>query len=106
MSFDAALLRVQQLQALITSQPVVAPSTSTTPTTTSPSTTSFTDALQSAGTTASLTGATATAATAQAAPTSAGQAILNLVKSQVGVAEQPPGSNDSPTIAKYRQATA
>ena len=38
--------------------------------------------------------------------TSAGQAMLNLVRSEVGQAEQPPGSNDSPRIAQYRQATA
>ena len=37
---------------------------------------------------------------------SAGQAIVNLVPSEVGVAEQPPGSNDSPRIAQFRQATA
>jgi hypothetical protein len=101
MSFDAALLRVQQLQALVNPQLVAAPTPVTTPATTP--TTSFTDALQSAGTTASLTGA---AATTQPAPTSAGQAILNIVKGEVGVSEQPPGSNDSPRIAQYRSATA
>ena len=31
---------------------------------------------------------------------------MNLVQQEVGVAEQPPGSNDSPRIAQYRQATA
>src|SRR3954447_2180406 len=50
--------------------------------------------------------AAATAATAQPAPTNAGQAILNAVRGEVGVAEQPPGSNDGPRIAQYRQATA
>ncbi len=38
--------------------------------------------------------------------TGAGQAMLNLVRNEVGQAEQPPGSNDSPRIAQYRQATA
>jgi hypothetical protein len=38
--------------------------------------------------------------------TPAGQAVLELVRGEVGVAEQPPGSNDSPRIAQYRQATA
>ncbi|HWT24722.1 MAG TPA: CHAP domain-containing protein, partial [Solirubrobacteraceae bacterium] len=38
--------------------------------------------------------------------TAAGQAIVNLVRGEVGQAEQPPGSNDSPRIAQYRQATA
>ncbi|MGI8780689.1 MAG: CHAP domain-containing protein [Solirubrobacteraceae bacterium] len=37
--------------------------------------------------------------------TPAGQAVLNLVRGEVGQAEQPPGSNDSPRIAQYRQAT-
>jgi hypothetical protein len=38
--------------------------------------------------------------------TSAGQAMLTAARAEVGVAEQPPGSNDSPRIAQYRQATA
>ena len=37
---------------------------------------------------------------------SVGQAIVELVRGEVGEAEQPPGSNDSPRIAQYRQATA
>jgi hypothetical protein len=45
-------------------------------------------------------------ASASPAGTPAGQAILNAVRPEVGVAEQPPGSNDSPRIAQYRQATA
>ena len=50
-------------------------------------------------------GGTATLTTPQPA-SSAGQAIVNLVSQEVGVAEQPPGSNDSPRIAQFRQATA
>ncbi|MGH2969523.1 MAG: CHAP domain-containing protein, partial [Solirubrobacteraceae bacterium] len=38
--------------------------------------------------------------------TGAGQAIVNLVRNEVGVAEEPPGSNDGARIAQYRQATA
>jgi hypothetical protein len=38
--------------------------------------------------------------------TAAGQAMLRLAQAEVGVAEQPPGSNDAPRIAQYRQATA
>ena len=69
-------------------------------TTSSSPPTSFSTALQNAGT-SSLTN------TAAAQPASgAGQAIVNLVSNEVGVAEQPPGSNDSPRIAQYRQATA
>jgi hypothetical protein len=36
---------------------------------------------------------------------SAGQRILAAVQGEVGQAESPPGSNDSPRIAQYRQAT-
>ena len=38
--------------------------------------------------------------------TPAGQAILNPVRQEVGVPEEPPGSNNGPRIAQYRQATA
>jgi hypothetical protein len=38
--------------------------------------------------------------------TAAGQAMLNAARNEIGQAEQPPGSNDSPRIAQYRQATA
>jgi hypothetical protein len=53
------------------------------------------------------TGATAT--TAAAAPTAGatpGQRALAFAQAEVGQAEQPPGSNDSPRIAEYRTATA
>src|SRR4051794_11020747 len=33
-------------------------------------------------------------------------AIVQAAASQLGVAEQPPGSNDSPAIARYRAAVA
>src|SRR6476469_2727861 len=46
------------------------------------------------------------AALPAAGGTSAGASVLNMVRNEVGVAEQPPGSNDSPRIAQYRQATA
>jgi hypothetical protein len=36
----------------------------------------------------------------------AGARLLAAVQGEVGQAEQPPGSNDSPRIAQYRQATA
>jgi CHAP domain len=35
-----------------------------------------------------------------------GAGVLAAVQREVGVAEQPPGSNDAPRIAQYRQATA
>jgi hypothetical protein len=63
----------------------------------------FAGQLQAAGGAA----ATAQLASAPAAGgTSAGQAMVNLARAEVGVSEQPPGSNDSPRIAQFRKATA
>src|SRR5262245_66222833 len=95
MSFDVALARMAQLQAFLNPQAAPAPTPSPAPAT--PIAASFATQLQSAA------GATLTP-TAPAG--SAGQAIVNLVSKEVGVAEQPPGSNDSPRIAQFRQATA
>jgi hypothetical protein len=44
--------------------------------------------------------------TGPAPATGGGAAVLAAVQREVGVAEQPPGSNDAPRIAQYRQATA
>jgi hypothetical protein len=89
MSFDVVMARMAQLQTLF------APAAPSAPAPTTP--TSFASQLQSAG---------AATLTPTAAPTNAGQAILNAIRPEVGQAEQPPGSNDSPRIAQYRQATA
>jgi len=52
-------------------------------------------------------GSTAAAPPASAVPAgTGGSALLAAVQGEVGVAEQPPGSNDAPRIAQYRQATA
>jgi CHAP domain len=123
MSLEAVLARIGQLQSTFT-PPATAPSTA------APATTSFASALQSAGaagataplpagapaatlgagppaaTLAATAPAATLGATAPTAPTGAGQAILNAVRREVGVKEQPPGSNDSPRIAQFRQATA
>lgn len=53
--------------------------------------------------------ATAAAPPPGAAPpggSSAGLRALQLAQAEVGVTEQPPGSNDAPRIAQYRQSTA
>jgi hypothetical protein len=60
---------------------------------------------------ASTTLAPSTLVPATLAPTSgvaspAGARIVALAESQLGQAEQPPGSNESPAIAEYRTATA
>jgi hypothetical protein len=95
MSLDTAIARIQSLQSLLQPQPAqqAAPTTMA----------SFSSQLQGAG--GATLAAVPTAATSQTG-TPAGQAILNAIRPEVGVAEQPPGSNDSPRIAQYRQATA
>ena len=92
MSLDATIARIHQINALL--QPPAPP-----PQQTAVPATNFAATLNGVG------DSTATAAPMGAA-TGAGGAILNLVRPEVGVAEQPPGSNDSPRIAQYRQATA
>jgi hypothetical protein len=89
-SLEVALARVAELQSLLAPPP---------PQPAAPVNASFAGALE---------GATATAAAVPAARrgTPAGSAIVNLVRAEIGVTEQPPGSNDSPRIAQYRQATA
>jgi hypothetical protein len=101
MSFDIAMARVSQLQSLFTPATAAAPSS-----TPAPSTSTSFSSLLSTGTPATLGASAPAATTGAAAPSSAGQAILNAIRPEVGVAEQPPGSNDSPRIAQYRQATA
>jgi hypothetical protein len=106
MSLEIAIARMAELQSLLQPRPVQ----TTPPAATS---TSFSGTLQSAqGGLGAGMGASPLAATGQtmalSGPTtgsSAGQAIVNLVRQEVGVAEQPPGSNDAPRIAQYRQAT-
>jgi hypothetical protein len=94
MSLEATLSRISALQAMLAPPPPVQPAAV-------PSA-SFATALQGAA-------GTPTAALASVAPTGtgtgAGQAMLAAVRGEVGQAEQPPGSNDSPRIAQYRQAT-
>jgi CHAP domain len=104
MSLDLVMARVAELQQMLTPA-APAPSTSSTSSTTA---TSFADQLLSASTGTTL-GAGPTAATAAVASRpagSVGQAIINAALPEVGVSEQPPGSNDSPRIAQFRQATA
>jgi hypothetical protein len=93
MSLEGTLSRIAELQSLLA--PPRPPAATVAPATTA---TAFASALQ---------GATATTAAApvQAGGTGAGQAILAAIRPEVGQAEQPPGSNDSPRIAQYRQAT-
>src|SRR4051794_39422226 len=101
MSLEAVLARMGQLQSAFAppaATPVAAPATAA-PATPAPPTSASAMQLQNAGTAAPLMNTPGPAS-------SAGQAVLNAVRGEVGVREQPPGSNDSPRIAQYRQATA
>jgi hypothetical protein len=90
--------RVAQIQSLLQPAPVQTAAPVAT-TSTAAGDNSFASALQTAG-------GTPVTMPPSAGGTSAGQAIVKFAEGEVGVAEQPPGSNDSPRIAQYRQATA
>jgi hypothetical protein len=66
-----------------------------------------TDAATPAGMGAAATGQTGFASTTGATSAGGGvQGMIQAAEAEVGQAEQPPGSNDSPRIAQYRSATA
>jgi hypothetical protein len=105
-SVDAVIARVAQLNSLFAPQQVAPAATAvSTPETAAPANATFASLLGIPPTQAA-TGTAGTSALPAAGGTPAGQAMVNLARQEVGVAEQPPGSNDSPRIAQYRQATA
>src|SRR5579871_3094286 len=100
-SFTDALSRMQQLEAMVSQ--ISSPQTFMS----QASATGSTAATGTSGTTLqqALSAATAT----QVSPTAAsdgsgGLGALQAAETQVGVTEQPPGSNDGPQIAEYRSA--
>jgi cell wall-associated NlpC family hydrolase len=106
-SLAAALERVAELQSLLTPAQQAAPVVTTTAQ--QPTTSAFASALTTATGTPPATAPAAFASLSGLAPaggTPAGRAALALAQQEVGVAESPPGSNDSPRISEYRQATA
>ena len=98
MSVDAVVARIAQLNSVLAPQPATPVST---PQTAAPANATFASLMGQAA-----SGTAATSALPATGGTPAGQAMVNLARQEVGVAEQPPGSNDSPRIAQYRQATA
>jgi hypothetical protein len=94
MSLEAAIARIAQIQGMLAPAAPPPPVATTTPT-------AFNRALSAA-----QPPAASAAVLPAAGGTPAGQAMVNLARAEVGVAEQPPGSNDSPRIAQFRQATA
>jgi CHAP domain len=104
-SVQDVLSRIQEIQSGLVPQaaPAAPPATG--------DSTQFSQLLQQA----SATSGSAMSASSAAMPvaptgplpaTSGGAGLLAAAQREVGVAEQPPGSNDSPRIAAYRRATA
>src|SRR4051794_27144410 len=99
MSVENVLARIAELHQGLVPPTTAAPTTATS--------TAFASALQGATSSAGATGvAGAAPTTATATATTAGQRALQFAQAEIGQAEQPPGSNDSPRIAEYRTATA
>jgi hypothetical protein len=106
MSLEVAIARIAELQSLMQPRPVPSPPPIAAPTTFSGTLKSAQSGLGAGAAASPLSATGQTQALAGAAPgTPAGQAIVNLVRGEVGVAEQPPGSNEAPRIAHYRKAT-
>jgi len=115
MSLDTTLARITQLNTMLVG-PTAPPATATTTAPATGTTTTSGDAFAQMLRTASVAtpmSATApmstTGAVAPAAAPSGNSAAARMVamaQGEVGQAEQPPGSNDSPRIAQYRSATA
>jgi CHAP domain len=100
MSIDIALARMAQLQAAFEPPQVQAATATTAAATPTSATANFASTLGTAQ------AATVASPLPASGGTSAGLAALAAAKGEVGVAEQPPGSNNSPRIAQFRQATA
>jgi hypothetical protein len=117
MSIESAFTRIAELQSLLGGAAAPTASPTTTSTTATPSSDQFAQMLR----TASVPGATGTTVPGATTATGAAGAIapavaptgntpaarmVALAQAEVGQAEQPPGSNNSPRIAQYRSATA
>jgi len=89
MSLPLALARIEQIERALVPQPAATP----------------TPAAAAAGGTAS-TAPVASASFARLLGAAGGSPMTTIAGAEVGQAEQPPGSNDSPRIAQYRTATA
>jgi hypothetical protein len=99
MSIDVALARMASLQAAF-APPQVQPTPAAATPAATPAGADF------ASTLGTVQGGSVASPLPPSGGTSAGLAALAAAKGEVGVAEQPPGSNNSPRIAQFRQATA
>lgn len=107
MSIEATIARIAELHAMLQPAPVRVPDPApvTTPATSTPS---FATMLgRASGMPAVATpGSIGSVGSILVPDGSAGGAIVAAAQGEVGQAEQPPGSNDSPRIAEYRTAVA
>jgi hypothetical protein len=94
-SLQAVIARIAEIDQIVAPKPPTAPSSTS-------AQSGFLSSLNGVQYGSSL----AAPAAAPAAGTSGASGALAAAQGQVGVAEQPPGSNDSPQIAQYRTATA
>lgn len=97
MTVAATLSRIAEIETALSPQRQASTGTETVPET------SFAQALNRAGI-SSATPLTATTSTGAASSGALG--AVEVARGEVGQAEQPPGSNDSPRIAEYRSAVA
>jgi hypothetical protein len=116
MSIESAFSRIAELQSLLGGVAApTAPASTATSTTAAPAGDQFAQMLRTAsltGTTTPAATTTATGAAGAVAPVAApagntpAARMVALAQAELGQAEQPPGSNNSPRIAQYRSATA
>ena len=97
MTLPAVIARIAELQGVLAS-PVSSPRGTAVPAPGSPDAGSFAQVLDGS--------AAVPRPRAADGGTSAGRAMVGLARGEVGVTEQPPGSNDSPRISQFRLATA
>ena len=95
MSLQAVFARIAQIDEIVSPRPPAA--------STAMGASGFLSALDGVQHSSSLA---APAAAPMLGAGTAGQGALAAAQAEVGVAEQPPGSNDGPRIAEYRTATA
>jgi hypothetical protein len=111
MTLESTLARISAIEAALMPQPTTggaaapAAAGSTASAVSSPSSTTFSQALsQATGSSALLPGASPLAIGATGESSPAALAAVAAARTQVGQAEMPPGSNESPRIAEYRGA--
>ncbi|HWV86119.1 MAG TPA: CHAP domain-containing protein [Capillimicrobium sp.] len=113
MSVTETMARIAEIQSLLNPRSAAPAPASTTATAASMSPSTFASMLTAqggstglpAGTSALMATPTATGVFGLPAGTT-GQRMVQIAQAEIGQAEQPPGSNDSPRIAEYRTATA